>query len=155
MGETETQQKPKKKLFFGLVMIAAGLYAIISGIISVTDSYSRLVAPNGNMRIEIVDDTISRSTGLSGKENIDDSYGMLFVFDESLDTNCFWMKDMKFAIDMIWLNEKKEVITVTESVVPGTYPESFCPESAAKYGLEVKDGSAAKYGLEDGVKLRF
>ena len=42
--------------------------------------------------------------GLSGRDNLADDEGMFFVFEKS-DIYPFWMKDMKFAIDIIWIME--------------------------------------------------
>ena len=46
-----------------------------------------------------------KARGLSGRESLDEDEGMLFVFDVPGNYG-FWMKDMNFAIDIIWLNEK-------------------------------------------------
>jgi uncharacterized membrane protein (UPF0127 family) len=60
------------------------------------------------------------------------------------------MKDMKFPIDMIWFDEKKQVVHVEESAQPDSYPESFCPPVDAKYILEVPAGSARAWSLASG-----
>jgi uncharacterized membrane protein (UPF0127 family) len=65
------------------------------------------------------------------------------------------MKDMLFSIDMIWLDEAKRVITIKEGVAPETYPTTFCPDSAAKYGLEISSGGARRLGVSPGVRLAF
>ena len=104
--------------------------------------------------IENVQSDEDRALGLSGRESIGDD-GMLFEFDTISTENCFWMKDMQFAIDMIWLDEQKQVITVKENVAPDTYPESFCPEDAALYGLEVGAGRATELGIVTGETLKF
>ena len=113
-----TKQDPKK-LLLGLAMVALGFFAVINGVLSLTDNLSRLIAPRGVILIETVDTNELRALGLSGRESIADDRGMMFVFDRSTTNNCFWMKDMKFSIDMIWLNEAKQVITVVEDVSPG------------------------------------
>jgi len=96
-----------------------------------------------------------RQKGLSGRESLSPKSGMLFVFDSSSEKNCFWMKDMKFAIDMVWIDDQKNVVTVTQNVGPDTYPSVFCPEVSVKYGLEINAFSAEKYGIKTGEKLSF
>ena len=142
-------------MLFALVIVAFGIYILISGIIGLTDNRSRLIAPDGTITIETVDTPKQRQLGLSGRSAIDNDEGMMFVFDNISGTNCFWMKDMQFAIDMVWLDADKKVVTVTESVAPETYPESFCPESGAKYGLELKEYRANELGIVQGEELRF
>jgi uncharacterized membrane protein (UPF0127 family) len=126
-----------------------------SGIAGLLDNKSRLIAPSGVVSIETVDSPEARTLGLSNRASIDENAGMLFVFDETVDTNCFWMKDMQFAIDMVWLDDDKKVVTVEESVEPSTFPKSFCPESAAKYGLEIQAKQANKLGIVPGETLKF
>jgi uncharacterized membrane protein (UPF0127 family) len=142
-------------MWLGLALIFFGLFAVVNGIISLTDNKTRLIAPDNIITIEVVDTDEARQMGLSGRTRIDDKEGMLFVFDDPSTTNCFHMKDMLFSIDMIWLDEDKQVVTVIEGVAPDSFPEPFCPTEGAKYGLEVSDGNANDLGITEGVKLRF
>jgi hypothetical protein len=78
---------------------------------------------NQPLKVELVNTPASITQGLSGRESLDVD-GMLFVFDESV-IRTFWMKDMRFAIDIIWLNDGK-VIGVENDVQP---PEPGTPDS--------------------------
>ena len=119
------------------------------------DSKNRLIEPDKNFIVEVVDTPELRTKGLSGRESLGEDTGMLFVFEKQSDNNCFWMKDMKFSIDMVWLNDKKQVLNIAENVSPETYPESFCPNGPAKYGLELNAGSATQAGIASGTTLKF
>lgn len=68
------------------------------------------------LRVEVVNTEASVTQGLSGRTGLSDIDGMLFVFDESA-IRTFWMKEMLFAIDIIWLNEGK-VIWIESNVQP-------------------------------------
>ena len=61
--------------------------------------------------IEIADTGKKREQGLSGKNNIGGDYGMLFIFEKP-GFYAFWMKDMNFAIDIIWLDENYTVVGI-------------------------------------------
>lgn len=154
MTESARSKKPIH-LLLGVVLLFFGVWAVVNGISSVLDSKSRLYAPDKNLTVEVVDTPELRSKGLSGREGLDTDSGMLFVFENQSDQNCFWMKDMKFSIDMIWMNDKKQVINVAENISPETYPESFCPNGQAKYGLELNAGTATQAGMTQGVTLKF
>lgn len=106
------------------------------------------------LTVEIADTYEKRELGLSGREALKKNTGMFFVFDEP-DTYGFWMKDMKFNIDIIWLNVHGEIIYMKESVSPDTYPETFTPETEALYVLEVPAGFATEKHLEIGDKIDF
>lgn len=157
--ETESAPKPQernyKKLVFALILFAAGFWAIFSGVSSLIDNEKRMLTPKGFITVEVVDTLELRQEGLSGKETLPSDRGMLFIFDDSSIDNCFWMKDMNFSIDMVWMNENREVVTVTPNVSPDTYPESFCPETAAKYGLEINENKASELEIVSGEQLRW
>jgi uncharacterized membrane protein (UPF0127 family) len=153
---SEVSRRSKIRLFIGIVMIGIGVLALFNGIFGLTDNKQRLMAPNGFISVALSDTPELRQLGLSDYTSLAKDEGMLFFFESASVANCFWMKDMDFSIDMIWLNEQKEVVTVTANVSPDTYPEqSFCPTEAAYYGLEVPANQAQKLGIEVDKTLRF
>lgn len=111
-----------------------------------------LKSPNGCLKLEKVTTEAGRIQGLSDRLSMPQNRGMLFVFDES-GQQCMWMKDMHFGLDMLWLNENKEIVKIAENATPDTYPNSFCSEIPAKYVLELNSGLAQKSGLKLGQKL--
>lgn len=97
--------------------------------------------------VEIRDTPESRQRGLSGREPLRSHEGMLFVFEE-LGDHRFWMKDMKFSIDIIWLNEYGEVIHYAENISPDTYPTLFNSPQQSKYVLETQAGFVKKEAIK-------
>lgn len=81
------------------------------------------------LNIEVASTTEAREKGLSGKERLDYKEGMLFVFDTE-GYYGFWMKDMKFNIDISWLDKDKKIIFMKKNVSPDTYPEVFYAQKA-------------------------
>ena len=80
---------------------------------------------------------------------------MLFVFD-SVDRHQMWMKDMKFSVDIIWINEKKRIVHVQHNVKPDAEPyEKYKPPVPAKYILEVKAGIAKRASATVGSVVKF
>lgn len=88
---------------------------------------------------KVADDEQERIQGLSQTDFLGRGSGMLFLFSVS-DRYGFWMKDMQYAIDIIWMNDAKKVIYIEENVLPETYPKVFTPSVGAKYVLEVPAG---------------
>lgn len=101
---------------------------------------------------EIVDTDALRQQGLSGRAGLAAGEGMLFVFDTD-NTWGIWMKDMRFAIDIVWADSAGTVVTVAARVAPESYPEVFYPAAPVRYVLELPAGFAAEYGIAEGVKL--
>jgi uncharacterized membrane protein (UPF0127 family) len=147
-----TKKLTAKIAFIGfiIIFISINLFVLYNFLTTPT-----ITAPNGRIYFETADNYNSRKLGLSGKDSIGSNEGLLFVFEDSSIKNCFWMKDMKFPIDMVWLDDDKQVVSVKESVSPTTYPDTFCPEAPAKYGLELLAGKSKDFGIEAGVKLSW
>ncbi len=106
------------------------------------------------LAVEMATTEAERTQGLSGRESLLDGHGMLFFFDTP-NLYGFWMKEMKFAIDIIWINEDWQVVEVKRGVSPESYPEVFYPRAMAKYVLELKAGQAEHFGIDIGTKLNF
>ena len=112
-----------------------------------------LLSPSGHiMNVEIADTSERRTLGLGGRDTIGDDEGMLFVFPKS-DFYGFWMKDMRFPLDIVWLDEDFKVVYVKENVSPNTYPEIFFPQTKAVYVLEMKGNRAENSGVVLGSVL--
>ncbi len=87
-----------------------------------------------------------QEAGLSGWSSLEENQGMLFVFPTP-GKYSFWMKDMKFALDMIWFNDKKQIIDIAENILPETYPKSFSPSENSIYVLEVPSGFCSRNNI--------
>ncbi len=147
----------------GVILLAYMYQCGIQKVCSVT-SLERLVrhgkevsVPKGKVFVEVVDTPASREQGLSGRTGLGENEGMLFVFENS-GRYGFWMKDMIFAIDIVWINKDGIVVHVERNVAPDSYfntvpPQTFINTPEAKYVLELASGSAEKHGLYLGTKV--
>jgi uncharacterized protein len=98
-------------------------------------------------------DTFNRRIkGLSGRQSLPDNWGMLFVFNHC-GYHSFWMKDMNFPIDIIWLNQEGVVVDIAYNINPETWPKTFSPQKPACYGLEINAGLSDKYGIKLNQKI--
>lgn len=111
-------------------------------------------APKGLIDTMIAETDEQRIKGLGGRKILGEEEGMLFPFVESA-IQGFWMKDMNFPIDIIWLDEDKTVVGIEKEVSPDTYPEIFYSPSEIKYVLELNSGASDRYGIASGTKLVF
>jgi len=108
--------------------------------------------------VEVADTESSREQGLSGRASLMQNSGMLFVFD-SPSLSGFWMKDMNFSLDMVFMDVNGKVVTVDQNLSPETYeqnpPQVFYPASPAVYVLEVPAGYAAAHDIVVGSQADF
>lgn len=118
------------------------------------DLRSVVEAPEASFRVDVVNTPETRGRGLSGREQLGKDEGMWFVFDHPARYG-FWMKDMNFPIDIIWLDDRYRVVHIEANVSPNTYPKSFTPDEESLYVLEVAAGRAEVAGITEGATLTF
>jgi len=102
--------------------------------------------------LDVANNSAERAKGLGGREQLDNNSGMLFVFD-GMAERCFWMKDMRFSIDIVWTDQAKRVTHIEQRVSPKTYPKALCAD--AKFVLELPAGAADRGRLRTGDALTF
>ena len=122
---------------------------------------SLLKAPHATVRfpdgtviaVEIADSAEERRIGLSGHAYLDADRGMLFLFDEP-SRPAFWMKDMKFPIDIVWLRDGT-VVGIESDVRPTTDEKlpKVRPNDDINQVLEVNAGFVREHGLAEGDSL--
>mgnify|MGYP001561318743 FL=1 len=96
----------------------------------------------------------TRGHGLGGRTEIQKYYGMLFIFPKD-DYYGFWMKDMLVPLDIFWLDDKGQVVSIAQSVATSTYPNVFYPSTPARYVLETSAGFARERAIKIGTPLRL
>lgn len=64
------------------------------------------------------------------------------------------MKDMRFSLDIIWLNEAGIITKIEKQVSPETYPADFCSPNT-KYVIELNAGTAEQARLKVGQTLQL
>ncbi len=116
-----------------------------------------MVLGDQKFQTEIVDTPSLRNKGLSGRDSLCANCAMLFVFENEGDYR-FWMRDMKFPIDIIWLNKEGQIIYRKENLNPDTFPQTFGigegqNKNKSLYVVEVPSGSYNKYNLYIGQKI--
>jgi uncharacterized membrane protein (UPF0127 family) len=110
---------------------------------------------NRTLQTQVSDDEAERIQGLSGKACLPQDYAMLFVFDKPGANYCFWMKDMKFPIDIVWLDHDKNVVHLAQNTYPSSYPKTFCPDAATQYVIELPRGDAQRLEIAEGDRFSF
>lgn len=103
---------------------------------------------------EVAKTDTQREQGLSGRSCIGSDQAMLFVFNKP-GYYPFWMKDMKFPIDMVWLDSNHKVITVKANVNPSTYPQTLVSKKPSKYVLELQSGGSQQLNIAEGTVIKF
>ncbi len=103
--------------------------------------------------IEIADDEYSTQTGLMYRHFMAENQGMLFVFNDSRPRS-FYMKNTEIALDIIYFNSKKEIVSIQKNAKP--FDETSLPsEDTSEYVLEVNAGLSDVWKLKKGDKFQY
>lgn len=135
------------------MIIAAALLVIIAVGFWIYSSSKDKIVPLGDMyNLEYARTAERQQTGLSNRDSLPVSGGMVFPFGDEAE-RCFWMKDMRFSIDIIWVDGTKQITHIEHKVSPKTYPKTYC--HTAQYVIELRSGEAMRHELRAGQKLDF
>jgi uncharacterized membrane protein (UPF0127 family) len=139
------------------VIVAIGVIIFIVGSSSLwlhRHSGDTLSINSKKYNLLVVATAAEQEKGLGGRASLPQNDAMLFPFTTPA-VQCFWMKNMEFSLDMVWLNANKQVVHIQSDVSPATYPETFCPSTPAQYVLELNAGQAQAAHLQLGQTLNF
>lgn len=131
------------------LLLLLSLLAIVS-LVHAHDASKRQLQVGGSaIAVEIADGPQERARGLMFREGLGDGEGMLFVFERD-GFHPFWMKNMHFPLDIVWLDSDGRVVYLETNVPPCLGPPCplYVPMAPARYVLEVSANSA-RVGLGD------
>ena len=106
--------------------------------------------------VEVADTLKKRSLGLGKRTSLKKGWGMLFVF-EKRKPHRFWMKDMQFPLDIIWLDNHR-IVHIIHNAKPANSmgePEVMTSPVPVNFVLEIAAGRAAKLRLKTGQRMKF
>ena len=137
------------------LVIIVFIIAVFSSLCLSQPSGRRVCFENVCVQAEVADTESKRQLGLMFREGLAENQGMLFVFEEE-GRHSFWMKNMKFPLDIIWIDEDWRVVQIKTNVQPCKDScESITAQAKAKYVLEVNAGFAGRNKIKIGGKVRF
>lgn len=109
--------------------------------------------------VEVAIDPAVQKKGLSGRESLPENAGIIFAYPGK-NKLTFWMIDMRFNIDLLWINDDKIVGIEKNMLAPAAGTEDkdlvlySSPEPVNRV-LEINSGLVDKYGLKVGDTLEY
>lgn len=153
---TWNKHKTLYLLFAILILVIIFLfYSDRTAGIEKTTEY-RNIEINGNyISAEIVSDPGHQYLGLSNRESLCANCGMLFTFPDK-QVREFVMRDMKFPLDILFINDNK-IINIAENLLPeGASPVNvYTSSTVADNVLEITAGFCQKNGIKAGDTIRI
>ena len=106
--------------------------------------------------VEVADTLKKRSLGLGERTSLKKGWGMLFVFEKRKPYR-FWMKDMQFPLDIIWLDNHRIVHIIHNAKAANSkdVPKVMTSPVPVNFVLEIAAGRAAKLRLKTGQRMKF
>lgn len=107
---------------------------------------------NHTFNLLIAKSAEEKEIGLSNKTSLGENEGMLFPFEKE-DYYAFWMKEMRFPIDILYIRDNKIITLYQDVQPPKTQQENtpiLHPEEPADAVLEINAGLSKKYGIKKG-----
>ena len=121
---------------------------------NITAPAHTLTLAGARVSVTLAQTPAEQERGLGGRDSLGQGEGMLFVFPQD-GAYAFWMKDMRFSIDIIWLDSYGKVVYVVPDLSPATYPRSYASPTPARFVLEVPAGWAAAHQVRVGDRARL
>jgi len=136
--------------------LAGGALAL-SAWAGATPAVVPLTLPSGKvLQAEVMVSDEDRAMGLMFRPSLPLDRGMVFIF-ETADFHAIWMKNCKFPIDIVWLDEERRVVHVAEAVPPCKAEPCpvYNPMRRASYVVELNAGQARREKAVLGTTIRF
>lgn len=167
----EKEKKRDSRLYLMIVPLVLITFAVIYTMmrpelrVETTDCAAANVAPSEfNVQVyeksdrvydlEYAKTTTQQDLGLSRRPCLPQGTALLFLFAHD-DKFGIWMKDMRFPIDVVWMNKDKKVVYIEKNMLPESYPKVYYPPEDARYVLEFNKGEVDAMQLNVGATLKW
>lgn len=102
------------------------------------------------LHLERADSEYVQTHGLTGRASLPKDEGMLYIVTKHQEFS-YWAKDMRFATDVIWIDQDFHIVDISKNITPDSYPDSvFKAKEPARYVIEVNAGVADTAGVRIG-----
>lgn len=150
----------KRNVFAAIILVGLlfGGWKLFLSIYDFSDNQNMETIKIGNTKliVELADTVLLQQQGLSNRDKLQSDEGMLFLF-QGKDIRNFWMKDMRFALDVLWLADNR-VVGLQDNILPpapGEEPARFQSFTPADMVLEVNSGWIKEHGIKIGDNISY
>lgn len=144
----------RDKIFLILMMLGL-VFVLVSRLTGLHKNslvLPKLTIGQVEVQVEVVDNSLDMAKGLSQREKMEENQGMLF-FHTAPGRPAYVMREMKFPLDFVFINEKK-VVDFAENV-PADYSGRIQGATDYQQVLEVNAGWIAKNGIQIGDEVNI
>jgi uncharacterized membrane protein (UPF0127 family) len=140
-----------------IINVSVLFFILLSSVCASPSKFIKLYYPNGTeVTVELAATAEERQLGLMFRDKLDPDQAMLLVFEQE-GYYSIWMKNMKIALDILWLDKDKRVVHIERDVPP--CKEDPCPSYISRipamYVLEIKAGEVKRNKIKLYDRLDF
>jgi uncharacterized protein len=147
--------------FFILIIAVSGVYYTqnyMKGgeVLSIFKKPATVTIDSQSFNVTVATSETEREIGLSETKSIAPNQGMIFLFDKA-GYYSFWMKNMKFPIDIIFINND-QIVTIhgnAQIIKDQENPIIYSSTGASDKVLEIQAGLSKKYNFKIGDKVKY
>ena len=146
----------RRPLFWTIFLIAVLVIflVIFDAIFHNKPTVAQVTVDGKTYQMDIADTPAALEQGLSGHAPLAPDAGMIFIFSTP-DNYGFWMKDMLFPLDIVWVGADLRVVHIEKNLSPQTYPTIYYPGAPAEYVLEISGGLADENNIKIGDLVKI
>ncbi|MDG4868476.1 DUF192 domain-containing protein [Guyparkeria sp. 1SP6A2] len=141
-------------LAIGLLAVLFTIWLALPSAPVISGETRPMIIAGKTFHVELANDPASRRRGLMHRSELPANRGMLFTYPDEA-SRSFWMKDVRFSLDLLFLDRHWRLVHLVEHAPPCTGND--CPGYGrgveAQYVLELPAGTAARLALENGARL--
>jgi uncharacterized membrane protein (UPF0127 family) len=156
--KTELAHKKNNYLPYAFVAVLLAFLLIIGGVLLYkqvnTKQYIQAKIGKDIYTLEVAETDADRIQGLSERNGLAKKTGMLFDFKQNGDWQMI-MRQMRFPIDIAWLDETKKIIHIKHNATPAEYPEVYKADGLSRYVIEVPSGTFISLDVQEGDSISF
>ncbi len=150
----------KKLIFLFIVLIVLiAVYIVSQGNVSNGMNFfgkrATIAYQNKKITAIVAQTEKDRQIGLSNRKSLEKNQGMLFIFDKP-DIYPFWMKNMLFPIDIVFIKDST-IVTIYKNVQPpNNFNENlklYTPTAPINRVLELPANEVDSLGVKEGSTL--
>lgn len=156
--KTVSVHRQKSFIPYALVSLLLLVTIIVGGIIfykQVTKvNFVQAKIGSEIFNLEVANTQAAREKGLSERDSLSKNDGMLFDFEQNGRWR-IWMVQMRFPIDIAWLNDSKKIVYIKSNATPAEFPETYDAKQDSRYVIELQAGTLNRLNVNVGDIISF
>lgn len=141
------------KKLFAIAVVLVGIFSL--WFYSRHPLQTTVTVRNATFIVDVAITAKEKEIGLGYRESLAAGHGMLFVYDHK-EIYSYWMRNMKFPIDIVWIDDRT-IVDITKNVPVSGKPLSelpiYHPIVPVDKVLELPAGTSDRVGIIIGDKI--